>query len=124
MFRPGFSDIHPLVPFDQQKGWWQMLSDLESMLCEACGFDAFFLQPNSGAQGELAGLATIKNYHASRNDDKRDLVIIPTSAHGTNPASAVLCGYKVIPVQQLKNGDLEITWTSSSLNMEIESLLL
>lgn len=106
---PGLANIHPLAPIEQQQGWWEMLYDLERMLCEACGFDAFFLQPNSGAQGELAGLATIKNYHESRGDgDKRKIILIPTSAHGTNPASAALCGYNIMPVQVKADGSIDM----------------
>lgn len=105
----GLSNVHPLAPQDQQKGWWSMLADLEKLLCEAIGFDAFFLQPNSGAQGELAGLATIKNYHKANGDgERRDKILIPTSAHGTNPASAVLCGYKIVPVKVNVDGSIDM----------------
>jgi len=106
---PGLANIHPLAPIGQQQGWWEMLWDLERLLCEACGFDAFFLQPNSGAQGELAGLATIKNYHESRGDGAtRNTILIPTSAHGTNPASANLCGYQIMPVDVLADGSIDM----------------
>lgn len=105
----GLANVHPLAPIDQQQGWWEMLADLERMLCEAIGFDAFFLQPNSGAQGELAGLATIKNYHEANGEgQQRQLILIPTSAHGTNPASANLCGYKIMPVQVKTDGSIDM----------------
>jgi len=105
----GLANVHPLAPENQQQGWWSMLAELEKLLCEAIGFDAFFLQPNSGAQGELAGLATIKNYHKANGEgDTRDKILIPTSAHGTNPASATLCGYKIVPVNVLADGRIDI----------------
>lgn len=104
------ANIHPLQSMDQIQGWIAILADLERMLSETCGFDAFFLQPNSGAQGELAGLATIRNYHEANGEglDKRKYILIPTSAHGTNPASAALCGYKIKPIKVLAGGSISI----------------
>ena len=91
---PEFSAIHPFAPVDQVQGYAQVISELERALAEITGFSAVSLQPNSGAQGELAGLMVIRAYHRSRGDAKRDVVLIPSSAHGTNPASAVMAGLK------------------------------
>lgn len=103
------SDVHPLVPVDQCSGWLNMLNDLERMLSESLGFDAFFLQPNSGAQGELAGLATIKAFHEYNGEgDTRKYIIIPTNAHGTNPASSALCGYQTKPIKVDADGNISM----------------
>ena len=91
-----FSRMHPFAPADQTEGYRQMCDELEAALCEITGFAAVSLQPNSGAQGEFAGLAVIRAYHQSRGDGHRDVVLIPASAHGTNPASAVMAGFKVV----------------------------
>ncbi|NOT37093.1 MAG: aminomethyl-transferring glycine dehydrogenase [Saprospiraceae bacterium] len=93
---PEFADIHPFAPIDQTKGYQNMIADLEDYLCEITGFEACSLQPNSGAQGEFAGLLTIKAYHDSRKEKHRNIVLIPASAHGTNPASAVVAGLEVV----------------------------
>ena len=91
---PGFGRIHPFVPLDQAQGYQQLFIELEQMLCACTGYDAISLQPNSGAQGEYAGLLTIKAYHESRGEGHRNICIIPASAHGTNPASAQMAGMK------------------------------
>lgn len=109
MSNSGLANIHPLQSMDQTQGWIAILADLERMLSETCGFDAFFLQPNSGAQGELAGLATIRNYHEANDEgDERKYILIPTSAHGTNPASAALCGYKIKPIKVAADGSISL----------------
>ena len=109
MSNPYLANIHPLQPHNQCQGWYTMLNELEEMLCETCGFDAFFLQPNSGAQGELAGLATIRSYHEANGEGKtRKIILIPTSAHGTNPASAALCGYKIKPINVNPDGTIDV----------------
>ena len=95
---PEFADIHPFVPSDQTEGYTEVIGDLCGKLCAITGYDAFSMQPNSGAQGEYAGLLTIRAYHASRGEGHRDVCLIPTSAHGTNPASAQMAGMKVVPV--------------------------
>jgi glycine dehydrogenase len=119
----GLANVHPLAPENQQKGWWRMLADLEQLLCEAIGFDAFFLQPNSGAQGELAGLATIKNYHKANGEgDIRSKILIPTSAHGTNPASANLCGYKIVPVNVMPDGSIDVQDLDAKINKHNNSI--
>ncbi|HOJ91152.1 MAG TPA: aminotransferase class V-fold PLP-dependent enzyme, partial [Saprospiraceae bacterium] len=93
---PEFSNIHPFVPKNQTLGYQQILNELEAYLCEVTGFTACSLQPNSGAQGEFAGLLTIRAYHESRNESQRNIALIPASAHGTNPASAVVAGLHVV----------------------------
>lgn len=93
---PEFADLHPFAPVSQTKGYQKIVDDLEAYLCEVTGFEACSLQPNSGAQGEFAGLLTIKAYHEHRGDHHRNIVLIPASAHGTNPASAVVAGLDVV----------------------------
>ncbi len=105
---PEFADIHPLVPADQVQGYAELIADLEDKLCQITGYDAISMQPNSGAQGEYAGLLTIRAYHRSRGDDQRDICLIPTSAHGTNPASAQMAGMKVVVVNVAPNGDVDV----------------
>jgi len=105
---PEFSDIHPFVPADQAAGYREMIVDLTEKLCTITGYDAFSMQPNSGAQGEYAGLLTIRNYHIARGEGHRTVCLIPTSAHGTNPASAQMAGMKVVPVKALENGDIDV----------------
>jgi glycine dehydrogenase len=101
--------LHPFAPTSQTQGYAQLFRELESMLCEITGFDAISLQPNAGSQGEFAGLLAIRNYHVSRGDTHRDVCLIPKSAHGTNPASAVMCGMTVVVVECLENGDIDVT---------------
>ena len=105
---PGWSSLHPFAPAEQAKGYQQILADLSEYLCDVTAFDACSLQPNSGAQGEYAGLLTIRAYHASRGDHHRDVMLIPISAHGTNPASAVMAGMKVVVVKALDNGYIDV----------------
>jgi glycine dehydrogenase len=105
---PGWSSLHPFAPAEQAKGYQQILADLSDYLCDVTAFDACSLQPNSGAQGEYAGLLTIRAYHASRGDGHRDVMLIPISAHGTNPASAVMAGMKVVVVKALDNGYIDV----------------
>ena len=96
---PEFGDLHPFAPLDQTSGYQEIFSTLEAWLCEITGFDAMSLQPNAGAQGEYAGLMVIRAYHNSRGDHHRKIALIPSSAHGTNPASAVMAGMQVIFVK-------------------------
>jgi glycine dehydrogenase len=105
---PGFSNIHPFVPADQVTGYKELIDELESMLCTATGFAAVSLQPNAGSQGEYAGLLAIRGYHAARGDGHRNICIIPASAHGTNPASAVLAGMKVVVVDCDDQGNVDM----------------
>jgi glycine dehydrogenase len=105
---PAFSNMHPFAPVDQAKGYHDMFIQLEKDLCECTGFAAVSLQPNSGAQGEYAGLMVIKAYHESRGDFQRKKMIIPSSAHGTNPASAVMAGFEVVVTSCDENGNINI----------------
>ena len=103
-----WSKIHPFAPKDQTEGYQYIIDELSRYLCEITAFDACSLQPNSGAQGEYAGLLTIKSYHESRGDHHRNVMLIPISAHGTNPASAVMAGMKVVVVKALENGYIDV----------------
>jgi glycine dehydrogenase len=104
---PEFSAIHPFAPEDQTQGYAQIIEELEEYLCEITGFDACSLMSNSGAQGEYSGLLSIRAYHQSRGDHHRNIVLIPSSAHGTNPASAVLAGMKVVVTKCDDEGNLD-----------------
>ena len=105
---PGFNSLHPHVPTSQTQGYAQLFEDLEQWLAEITGFDAVSLQPNAGSQGEYAGLLAIKRYHESREDINRTVCLIPTSAHGTNPASAVMVGMTVQKVQCDDDGNIDV----------------
>ncbi len=105
---PEFSQLHPFVPLDQAKGYLQMIDELQHMLCAITGYDAVSLQPNAGSQGEYAGLLAIKSWHESQGEEFRNICLIPASAHGTNPASAHMCGMKVVVVKCDNNGNIDI----------------
>jgi glycine dehydrogenase len=105
---PEFANIHPFAPADQWKGYAQIFQELEQWLCECTGFAACSLQPNSGAQGEYTGLLTIRAYHKARKQAHRNIAIIPSSAHGTNPASAVMVGMKVVVVSCDDRGNIDV----------------
>jgi glycine dehydrogenase len=105
---PNWSTIHPFVPVEQAQGYQEMLTNLENQLTEITGFAATSLQPNSGAQGEFAGLMVIKAYHESRDDHHRNICLIPSSAHGTNPASAVMAGMKVVVTKATEEGNIDV----------------
>jgi len=105
---PAFSKLHPFVPVEQAAGYLQICRELEAALCEVTGFAAMSLQPNSGAQGEFAGLAVIRAYHQSRGEGHRDVVLIPASAHGTNPASAIMAGFRVVVINTAANGNVDV----------------
>ena len=104
-----FGNIHPFVPINQARGYQIMLHELEEALCEITGFDGMSLQPNSGAQGEYTGLMVIRAYHISRGDNHRNICLIPASAHGTNPASAVMAGMKVVVTKCDEDGNIDVT---------------
>ena len=106
---PEFSKLHPFAPRDQAQGYTLLISQLEEWLAEITGFDAVSMQPNAGSQGELAGLLVIRAYHESRGQSKRDVCLIPHSAHGTNPASAIMAGLQVIVVKTDDQGNVDIT---------------
>jgi glycine dehydrogenase len=103
-----WSKMHPFVPANQAEGYLQIVRELSKYLCEITAFDACSLQPNSGAQGEYAGLLSIRNYHQNIGESHRNVMLIPISAHGTNPASAVMAGYKVVVVKALENGYVDV----------------
>jgi glycine dehydrogenase len=105
---PAFSRMHPFAPASQTEGYQQICAELEAALCEITGFAAVSLQPNSGAQGEFAGLAVIRAYHQARGEGHRDVVLIPASAHGTNPASAIMAGFRVVVVGTAPNGNVDV----------------
>ncbi|WP_430390602.1 aminomethyl-transferring glycine dehydrogenase [Dyella sp. 20L07] len=105
---PEFGNIHPLAPAQQASGYKQLIDELEAMLVECTGYDSVSLQPNSGAQGEYAGLLAIRAYHRSRGEAHRDICLIPESAHGTNPASAQMCGMQVVVTKCDANGNVDV----------------
>lgn len=105
---PEFSQLHPFVPVEQAGGYKQIINELEQMLCLITGFTACSLQPNSGAQGEYAGLMVIMAYHRDRGDHHRNVALIPSSAHGTNPASAVMAGMKVVVIKSDEDGNIDL----------------
>ncbi|MPY66951.1 aminomethyl-transferring glycine dehydrogenase [Deinococcus sp. SDU3-2] len=106
---PEFGSLHPFAPADQTEGYAQMLGELEAWLADITGYDAVSLQPNSGAQGEYAGLLAIRKYHESRGEAHRSVCLIPASAHGTNPASAAMLGMQVVVVKTDESGNIDLT---------------
>jgi glycine dehydrogenase len=111
-----WSKLHPFVPANQSEGYAQIAAELSEYLCKITAFDACSLQPNSGAQGEYAGLLTVRDYHASRGEHHRKVMLIPISAHGTNPASAVMAGMKVVVVKALDNGYIDMNDLAEKAN--------
>ena len=105
---PEFADIHPFAPKDQTRGYAEMISQLEAWLADITGYDAVSMQPNSGAQGEYAGLLVIRKYQQARGEGHRDVCLIPASAHGTNPASAAMMGLRVVVVKTDANGNIDL----------------
>ncbi|MSU22529.1 MAG: glycine dehydrogenase (aminomethyl-transferring) [Opitutus sp.] len=105
---PEFGQLHPFAPAEQTRGYQKLFRDLETWLSEITGFTAVSLQPNAGSQGEYAGLLVIRAFHESRGERHRHICLIPTSAHGTNPASAAMCGFKVVPVACDANGNIDV----------------
>ncbi len=119
---PEFADIHPYVPLDQATGYLELITDLERWLAEITGYDAVSVQPNSGAQGEFAGLLAIRGYHESRGEGHRNICLIPSSAHGTNPASAVMAGMKVIVVKCDEDGNIDVADLKARASEHAENL--
>ncbi|MCL6272406.1 aminomethyl-transferring glycine dehydrogenase [Muricauda sp. 2012CJ35-5] len=117
-----WGNIHPFVPLDQAQGYQEVLNELESQLNVITGFAATSLQPNSGAQGEYAGLMTIKAYHESRNEGHRNICLIPASAHGTNPASAVMAGMKVVVTKTDEHGNIDVSDLEEKAALHSENL--
>ncbi|MBW8825469.1 MAG: aminomethyl-transferring glycine dehydrogenase [Acidobacteria bacterium] len=105
---PGFANVHPFAPTDDTTGYRELITQLEAWLAEITGYDAVSLQPNAGSQGEFAGLLAIRAWHRANGDQDRDVCLIPTSAHGTNPASAAMCGMRVVPVACDVNGNVDL----------------
>ncbi|BFZ61367.1 glycine decarboxylase subunit P [Saitoella coloradoensis] len=120
--KPEFMNLHPFVPRDQAQGYAELISELEKDLSEITGFDAVSLQPNSGAQGEYAGLRVIRAYLDAQGQGHRDVCLIPVSAHGTNPASAAMCGLRVVPVKCDKDGNLDMSDLASKAEKHKDSL--
>jgi glycine dehydrogenase len=118
----GFANMHPFAPVSQADGYTYLINDLSEKLCEITGYDAISMQPNSGAQGEFAGLLTIAAYHKDRGEGHRNVCLIPTSAHGTNPASAQMVGYKVVVVKSAENGDIDIADFREKAELHSENL--
>ena len=119
---PEFSNMHPFAPTAQAGGYRVMIDQLESMLCAATGYDAMSLQPNAGSQGEYAGLLAIRGYHESRGEAHRTICLIPSSAHGTNPASAQMCGMKVVLVKCDDQGNVDIADLKEKAATDSENL--
>jgi glycine dehydrogenase len=119
---PHWGAIHPFAPKHQWLGYQELLTELESDLSKITGFDACSLQPNSGAQGEYAGLLVIKAYHESRNDHHRNVIIIPISAHGTNPASAAMCGFKIVIVACDEKGNIDMIDMKTKVEQHSQNL--
>ncbi len=120
---PGFADIHPFAPDDQFDGYRQLFDDLTGWLCEITGYDAVSLQPNAGAQGEFAGLLAIRNYHRANGDAERDVCLIPASAHGTNAASAVMAGLRVVVVRTSGDqGEIDIADLQAKIEQHADRL--
>ncbi|RGP39524.1 Glycine dehydrogenase (aminomethyl-transferring) [Altererythrobacter insulae] len=105
---PEFANMHPFAPMNQAQGYKKMIDELADWLVELTGYDKMSMQPNSGAQGEYAGLIAIHKYHESRGDSHRNICLIPASAHGTNPASAMMVGMKVVVVACDKEGNVDM----------------
>jgi glycine dehydrogenase len=105
---PGFTDVHPFVPLEQAAGYVELVRDLESFLCEISGYDAVSIQPNAGSQGELAGLLAVRRYHEHRGETGRTVCLIPTSAHGTNAASAAMAGLRAVAVACDDDGNVDL----------------
>lgn len=119
---PSFSQIHPLAPETQWAGYAQLIEDTERMMCAATGYDAVSLQPNAGSQGEYAGLLVIRAYHESRGEGHRNICLIPSSAHGTNPASAQMAGMQVIVVNCDKDGNVDLTDLKNKAELHSKNL--
>jgi len=119
---PEFARVHPFAPADQTAGYRRLIGELEAWLCEITGYDAVSLQPNAGSQGELAGLLAIRRYHGSRGESRRDVCLIPSSAHGTNAASAVMAGMRVAVVACDPAGNVDLDDLKQHANTHAEEL--
>lgn len=121
---PGFTEIHPLQPEHTVQGCLEVIGEIENSLCEITGMDRMTLQPAAGAHGEFTGLLLIKAYHESRNDEKRTKILVPDSAHGTNPASAAMAGYKVVSIPSAPDGGVDIEKLREAAGDDVAGLML
>ncbi len=119
---PEFADMHPFAPVEQTAGYRTLIQEVEDALVEVTGYDAISLQPNAGSQGEYAGLLAIRAYHQSRGDEQRDVCLIPSSAHGTNAASAVLAGMRVVVVASTERGDVDLDDLNAKIDQHADTL--
>jgi glycine dehydrogenase len=119
---PEFSDMHPFAPLDQAQGYMKLIAELEEWLLACTGYDAISLQPNAGSQGEFAGLLAIRRYHEAKGQERRDVCLIPSSAHGTNAASAVMAGLRVVVVDCDENGDVDLVDLANKVSEYRENL--
>lgn len=121
---PGFTSVHPLAPQHTVEGCREVLDTARSYLCEIAGMDDMTFQPAAGAHGEFTGVLLIKQYHDSRGDTKRNKIIVPDSAHGTNPATAAMCGYEVVNIASAPNGCVDLEALKAALGDDIAGLML
>ncbi|HLS90126.1 MAG TPA: aminotransferase class V-fold PLP-dependent enzyme, partial [Limnochordia bacterium] len=121
---PGFKRLHPYQPEETVQGALEVMYHLERFLCEIAGLDRASLQPAAGAHGELLGLMLIKAYHASRGEEGRDEILIPDAAHGTNPASAAMCGYKVVEIPSDERGGMDVEEVKRRVGPKTAGLML
>ena len=121
---PGFTGIHPLAPASATAGCRKVLEEAENLLCEISGMDAMTFQPAAGAHGEFTGVMLIKQYHDARGDQKRNKIIVPDSAHGTNPATAAMCGYEVINIDSDEKGCVDLASLKAVLGEDTAGLML
>lgn len=118
----GFADLHPFAPADAALGYHQLVADLEGWLAEVTGYDRVSIQPNAGSQGELSGLLAIRAYHRANGDEGRDVILIPASAHGTNAASAVMAGMRVVVVKATDDGSVDLDDLRAQCDAHAEDL--
>ncbi|MBO4562157.1 MAG: aminomethyl-transferring glycine dehydrogenase subunit GcvPB [Clostridia bacterium] len=121
---PAFDDVHPLLAPEMSQGCLALMADMEHMLCEICGMDAFTLQPAAGAHGELTGLMHIRAYHEHRGDTERTTIIVPDAAHGTNPASASMAGFKVKEIKSAPDGGVDLDALRAAVGPDTAGLML
>jgi glycine dehydrogenase subunit 2 len=121
---PGFLGRHPLTPDEQSQGYLACMHELQDMLCEATGMAAFSLAPMAGAQGEFAGIAMIAAYHEAKGDHDRKEILVPDAAHGTNPATATMCGFSVREIKTLDNGDVDLDALKEAIGPQTAGLML
>src|SRR3954465_2047542 len=121
---PGWAQIHPYLPEDQAQGALQVMYELQEMLAQLSGMDTVTLQPAAGAQGEYTGIQVIRAYHLSRGDTDRDIILVPDSAHGTNPATAAAAGFKMISLKSGKDGSVDLSALESALSERVAGLML